>query len=228
MTTIVGRAGYVEYDNVNEYIRYRPDIFSGKCCFGTNIWEMYAEIWSARHDPALKILVYEGLLLDKSNEYMDHLPILSDFLGTRNDHSLFKKVAPLVSKEEMLKHVDKFDDRFIAEQGKKLGRAVRIMEPAAKVTVGKDDGRVELSDSTIEWLEDRWLERMTPITGHGSYDAFAADLSDLLLAEPDNNSTATQFNRWSSSSRQFSRRSSITVAQMPALRSRRDSLSPDE
>ena len=66
--------------------------------------------------------------------------------------------------------------------GKKYGRAARIMEPAAKVTVGTEDGRVELTDSTIEWLEDQWFERMSDPTGCATYAEFATALSELLFS----------------------------------------------
>ena len=56
------------------------------------------------------------------------------------------------------------------------------MEPAAKVTVGTEDGRVELTDSTIEWLEDQWFERMSDPTGCATYAEFATALSELLFS----------------------------------------------
>ncbi len=37
---------------------------------------------------------------------------------------------------------------------------------------------------TIEWMEDRLLERMwTPLTGHASYDEFAAVIAELSVVE---------------------------------------------
>ena len=35
-----GRPGYAEYDDVNEYIANRPELFSGQVIFGTNLWEV--------------------------------------------------------------------------------------------------------------------------------------------------------------------------------------------
>ena len=35
-----GRPGYAEYDDVNEYIANRPELFNGQIIFGTNIWEV--------------------------------------------------------------------------------------------------------------------------------------------------------------------------------------------
>ena len=35
-----GRPGYAEYDNVNEYIQNRAELFSTDVIFGTNIWEV--------------------------------------------------------------------------------------------------------------------------------------------------------------------------------------------
>ena len=84
---------------------------------------MYLELWSARFDPAVKILIYEGLLLDQDNQYLNHLPIIAQFLGLdltqhqAGEEDLYRTVATLMSREEMLKHVHKFDDHFITEQG---------------------------------------------------------------------------------------------------------------
>jgi hypothetical protein len=60
-----GRPGYVEHADANEYIANNgAELFSNQCCFGMNIWQMYAEVWSARKDPNVKILVYEALVAD--------------------------------------------------------------------------------------------------------------------------------------------------------------------
>merc|ERR1712113_1314404 len=129
---------------------------------------------------------------------MDHLPIIANFLGcsekanhpegdesstarakTDEEASFYKRVASMVSRDEMLKHVDRFDDHFIAEMGQKYGRALKIMEPAPKVRSQKH--RTALSASSLEWLEDQWLEKMTPKTGHATYDEFATELSEWLF-----------------------------------------------
>ena len=209
---------------------------------------MYAEVWSARKDPSVKILVYEGLIADAPNGYMDHLPIIANFLGCpgntnhpENDKSsqttreeFYKRVASLVSRNEMIKHVDRFDDHFIAEMGQKHGRALKIMEPAPKVRPQKH--RTELSAATLEWLEDQWLNKMTPKTGHTTYDEFATELSELLFANEESEDEeeelspaeprdATQLRKSSIVAR---RKSSLVLQQMPALRQRRESLAPHE
>lgn len=124
------RPGYTEYADANEYIANRSELFSGNHIFGTNLWEMYAEVWSARNDPSVKALVYEGLIADATNGYINHFPIIANFLGCRrrnknenenetSENKFYERVASLVSREEMIKHVNKFDDHFIAEMGKK-------------------------------------------------------------------------------------------------------------
>ena len=218
-----GRPGYAEYEDANEYIANKgADIFSGACCFGMNIWEMYAEIWSARNDPAVHILVYEALVAD-GPAYLNHLPMISEFLGVEGaDEALFAKVAFLVSRDQMVKHVDAFDDHFITEKGREFGRALKIMEPAAKVRIVDTKGTV-LTEKTIEWMEDQWLERMTPLTGHASYDEFAAAIADLTATEEEVE-VVEQGIRKSI----LMRRSSVTLGQMPSLRMRRESLAPHE
>mmetsp|Transcript_17421 Transcript_17421/g.48112 ORF Transcript_17421/g.48112 Transcript_17421/m.48112 type:complete len:148 (-) Transcript_17421:596-1039(-) len=109
--------------------------------------QMYEEIWSARNDPSVKTIVYEAFVADGLNQYLDHLPVIADYLGLKDDDNddddnnnnngtisdeekaLYRKVAALVSREEMLKHTDKFRDNFIATaMGKKQEKAIRIME----------------------------------------------------------------------------------------------------
>jgi len=218
-----GRPGYIEYKDVNEYVEKRPELFSSDVIFGTNIWEMYAEIWSARLDPTLKVLVYEALLSD-GPAYLNHLPQIAEFLGVEDvDDSMYSKVAFLVSRNQMVRHVDAFDDHFITNRGRELGRALKIMEPAPKVRCKSDSKNEPLSDKTTEWLEDMWLERMTPLTGHTSYDEFAAAIADLSAVEEE---TIVEDQGVRKSI--LIRRSSVTIAQMPALRRRRESLAPHE
>lgn len=257
-----GRPGYAEYEDANEYIANRPELFRGKTIFGTNIWEvreflllcvgfvrnasrtctnlkncvsqMYEEVWAARNDPSVKTLVYEGLLADAANGYKNHFPVIAEFLGCSNHgrdetetEAFYDKVATLVSRAEMVKNVDKFDDHFIAEMGKKYGRALRIMEPAAKVRENKK--RTELTEATLEWLEDQWLEKMTPKTGHTTYDEFATALSELLFSEEEESTvTEKQLSEPARSSRASRRKSSLVLEQLPELRRRRESIAPHE
>ena len=202
---------------------------------------------------------------------MDHLPIIDDFLGLKRKNHLaiaaeaeghaatkietkaitkefYEKVAGLVSRAEMIKHVDKFDDHFIANRGKAFGRALRIMEPAPKVRFKNAGKRTELSEATLEWLEDQWFEKMTPTTGHTTYDEFATDLSDLLfpndeafagVEENENDDRAeteatnviaerTEAKARTSNRIVARRQSSLVVQQMPGIRRRRESLVPHE
>ena len=143
---------------------------------------------------------------------------------------LFQKIAALVSRDEMMKHVDRFDDHFIAEMGKKYGRALRIMEPAPKVrSKGKRTG---LNEATLEWLEDQWLEKMTPKTGHATYDQFATALSELFFDEATEEEDSVEEVPMLSQSRRSSianrRKSSLVIDQMPGIRRRRESIAPHE
>ena len=191
---------------------------------------MYEEVWSARHDPSVKTLVYEGLLADAANEYKDHFPVIEEFLGCSNQdrdesetEAFYEKVASLVSRSEMVKNVDKFDDHFIAEMGEKYGRALRIMEPAPKVREKKQ--RTELTEATIEWLEDQWFEKMTPKTGHTNYDEYATALSELLFADEEEAVVPQEPVRIS---RAMRLKSSLVLEQLPEIRRRRESLAPHE
>lgn len=236
-----GRPGYAEYADANEYIANRPELFSGNYIFGTNLWEMYAELWSARNDPSVKILVYEGLVADASQGYLNHFPIIEEFLGKTSsphkhenetseneisENELYKRVAVLVSREEMMKHVNRFDDHFISEMGKKYGRALRVMEPAPKVR--SKGNRTELTEATLEWLEDQWMEKMTPKTGHTTYDEFATQLSELLFEDEEVEERNSAMLQETSVPRHSRRKSSLVIDQMPRIRQRRESIAPHE
>merc|ERR1712113_612725 len=88
--------------------------------------------------------------------------------------------------------------------------------------------RTKLSEATLEWLEDQWLEKMTPKTGHSSYDEFATDLSELLFADEETNpveecnTTIPQETSEPKQARKSSivarRKSSLVIEQMPEIR----------
>lgn len=110
------------------------------------------------------------------------------------------------------------------------------MEPAPKVR--SNENRTELSEATLEWLEDQWLEKMTPKTGHTSYDEFATDLSELLFTDEETNhveerdSTIPQETSEPKQARKNNivarRKSSLIIDQMPEIRRRRESIAPHE
>jgi imidazolonepropionase-like amidohydrolase len=60
-----------------------------------------------------------------------------------------------------------------------------------------------LTEKTIEWMVDQWLEKVTPLTGHASYDDFAAAIADLRAKEEE---------------------VEVTVDQMPSLCRRRETV----
>lgn len=64
---------------------------------------------------------------------------------------------------------------------------------------------------------------MTPLTGHASYDEFAAAIADLSAKEEE--IEVVEHGLCKSVSR---RQSSVTIDQMPYLRRRRESLGPHE
>ncbi len=86
---------------------------------------------------------------------------------------------------------------FITQKGRELGRASKVRSLDGK----KKD--TALTEKTIEWMEDQWLEKMTPLTGHASYDDFAAAIADLSAKEEE---------------------VEVTVDQMPSLCRRRETV----
>ena len=67
------------------------------------------------------------------------------------------------------------------------------------------------------------MENMTPLTGHASYDEFAAAIADLSAKEEEVEVVEQGIRK-----SVVRRRSSVTVDQMPSLRRRRESLAPHE
>lgn len=77
--------------------------------------------------------MYEGLVVD-APACLNHLPMIAEFLGVDDvDEASFSKVAFLMSRDEMVKHVSAFDDHFITEKGRELGHSLRVTEPVAKM-----------------------------------------------------------------------------------------------
>jgi hypothetical protein len=228
----------------------------GRCMrkFGWLEMILLLKPWSTKH----------SLPTDRTGTWII-FPLLLIFLGLKNSSNieekdknneeetkqLYEKVAFLVSREQMVQHVEKFDDHFITEMGSKYGRALRIMEPAAKVRrKSQTSKRAELNETTIEWLEDQWFERMAPVTGHATYDEFATELSEFLFTDVDviedileeekdekggKESIGVhvlgkqkQQKQSKKSSIVIGKQSSISVRQMPGIRRRRESLAPHE
>lgn len=80
----------------------------------------------------------------------------------------------------MLEHEEHFDDHFIVERGRQLGRVPRVMEKASKVTAGQ---RNTLTEETELWLRHQWAEKVAPRTGVGSYQDMARAITALSEAK---------------------------------------------
>jgi len=142
--------------------------------FGINIWDYYVDLWEARQEPNVLVLVYETLMRNRKA----HLPKIAEFLGAPMDGSRLETVMHMSSKEFMLEHPESFDDSFLSRRLQEFGRSAKPIEPAPKVTLGQ---HVELTVETSAWLEQKWTELVAPRTGHASYEAMSA----AIVAELD-------------------------------------------
>jgi hypothetical protein len=71
-----------------------------------------------------------------------------------------------------------------------------------------------LTQRHFGWLEDQWLEKVAPVTGHASYDEFAATMADCFATEEEEIIIQEDNTRKSV----IHRRSSVTEQQMSHLR----------
>eukprot|EP00928_Gymnodinium_smaydae_P065443 TRINITY_DN48597_c0_g1_i1.p1 TRINITY_DN48597_c0_g1~~TRINITY_DN48597_c0_g1_i1.p1 ORF type:complete len:353 (+),score=43.37 TRINITY_DN48597_c0_g1_i1:110-1168(+) len=165
-----GRPIFVDCADANDYARTRH--FEGHNIFGTNVWEYYVELWEASMEANVLVLCYESLISNQSA----YLPAIADFIGVSADAKLLHTVSAMTSKEFMSKHDGQFDDNFITRMGRELGRAVKVLEPAAKVTTGH---KTKITDATKVWLQSNWASIVTPRTGFACYEDMARAITAL-------------------------------------------------
>lgn len=166
--------------DVNAFIRTEAMVGSNGGSFGGSIWEFYAEYWRCRKLPSVKVVVYEHLRKNTTEE----LRKINTFLGLAElDDERLSKVLELSSMQWMSANDHLFDDHYIAERfAQKTGQGGGEVAPA-RISVKKvglevqQEGVItELSLESKEFLSQVWKQVMEPITGCSSYAEMIAQL----------------------------------------------------
>eukprot|EP00543_Licmophora_paradoxa_P014755 CAMPEP_0202462510 /NCGR_PEP_ID=MMETSP1360-20130828/54261_1 /ASSEMBLY_ACC=CAM_ASM_000848 /TAXON_ID=515479 /ORGANISM="Licmophora paradoxa, Strain CCMP2313" /LENGTH=171 /DNA_ID=CAMNT_0049085015 /DNA_START=245 /DNA_END=760 /DNA_ORIENTATION=- len=151
--------------------------------FQTDPWEYYTELWEIRNEPNVLLLNYESLKKD-APELSNYLPAIAKFIGVTcssedEEKALCTKVAKLVSFETMKTNENKFDDNFVSRREHERGVIETAKENVTKVgTHGKV--KPTMDEKSLAILENLWKEKVTPVTGHETYEEFAKDVAALL------------------------------------------------
>lgn len=107
-----------------------PRLFRDGMGLYASPWEYLIEAYLLRDHPDVLVICYEDLLKD----FAKMLPKIAMFIGLKtvpNDFLL--KVIAMTSKEESLKHVEKFDECWCSARLQKIGRTKYVWETVPKV-----------------------------------------------------------------------------------------------
>lgn len=134
-----------------------------------------SSFWERRHDPNVLLLCYEDMLVDLEGSVRR----LAQFLGIQLDDELREIVVRQSSREFMLKHRERFDERRSRECAYRR-RGIPYESDAYKVTAGaSDSARYRLSDELERELDDIWHEQIAAHTGLSSYEDMRRALREL-------------------------------------------------
>lgn len=125
--------------------------------------------WQHRHDADVLYLVFEHMLGDQEGTIEE----IASFIGIELDDELRALTLEHSSLAFMQENKDRFDDalmRALSEES--------VLPPgsdSAKVRAGRA-GDHGLSADTVEMINSRWRELVTPVTGFESYESLIASL----------------------------------------------------
>lgn len=135
-------------------------------------WTHMASWWEQRDNPSVLLLSYELM----KDDLADTVQQVADFLEFDADAGLIELVTSQSTREFMLTHEDKFNDRMHRERGAEVG-AHPAGIGSTKVTDGVfDPDRYHLSDQAIETMARHWSEAMAEPFGLTTYDDLTAAL----------------------------------------------------
>ncbi len=133
---------------------------------GKDYWTHLDSWWSRRDDPDVLLLSYELM----GEDLRTHVALVADFLGIDADDNLIDLVTKQSTREFMLEHIDKFNDRLHRERSEAVG-ALPVGAGSTKVTSGEiDQDRYTLSPHVVATMEQHWRDTMADRHGIDSYD----------------------------------------------------------
>jgi hypothetical protein len=137
-----------------------------------NYWKHLLSWWPRRQDDDVLMLVFEQMKQDLPGE----IRRIAAFIGVEWDDELLAITEEHASLAFMQRHGDKFDDLLM----RTLSEEVANLPPgsdSAKVRAGQVGEHAQyLGEDVSAALDDVWRLEVTPITGHETYAALAAEL----------------------------------------------------
>lgn len=154
---------------MEEYLAPHLDLGRGK-----DYWNHIQSWWAQRENPEVLLLSYELMQENPRGTVIQ----VAEFLEMDVSRDLIDLVTRQSSREFMLEHSDKFNDRMHRDRGDAVG-ALPPGSGSTKVSSAEfDRSRYELSPTILARMEENWTETMGKAFGFQSYE----DVTDRLRA----------------------------------------------
>jgi len=142
-----------------------------------NYWYHLISWWEQRQNQDVLLLCYEDMMANPSGT----IQRVARFMGIELDDSLLDIVFRQSSREFMLAHSEKFNERHIREIGEKRAG---LPPPIgfSKVTSGvSDDARYKLPSYLKQELDEIWQEQVQPKFGFKNYEELRQARQNMYL-----------------------------------------------
>lgn len=148
--------------SMDEYLAPHLELGRGK-----DYWNHLKSWWEQRSNPDVLLLSYEHMQEDLPST----VRTVAGFLGFETDEDLLELVVQQSSREFMLAHQDKFNDRMHRERSDAVG-ALPLGSGSTKVSQSTfDRQRYELSPAALQAMDRNWDVTINAAFGIPSYDA---------------------------------------------------------
>nr|WP_298898892.1 sulfotransferase domain-containing protein [uncultured Altererythrobacter sp.] len=138
----------------------------GGCDYFTHLLSWYAR----RGEPDTLLATYRWTVKNKRTM----IRRLAEFCELELSEEQVSLVEKMTSREFMHQHLDKFDDKMVAEAlEKRVG--IPATSDSTKVQASSSDAN-QVPDSIARQINEMWAERVTPVTGHTSFAELAQEL----------------------------------------------------
>lgn len=138
----------------------------GGCDYFTHLLSWYAR----RSGPDTLLATYRWAVKNKRAM----IRRLAEFCELELSEEQVSLVEKMTSREFMHRHLDKFDDKMVAEAlEKRVG--IPATSDSTKVQASSSDAN-QVPDSIARQINEMWAERVTPVTGHTSFAELAQEL----------------------------------------------------
>ncbi len=139
---------------------------------GESYWHHLMDWWAVRDRPDVLLFSYSRMIRDREV----HVRRLAQFAGIELDSELVDLTVERTSRDYMLAHKDRFDDRLMRELSERGGRLPPGSD-SAKVRAGSTGNhKDEIPSSVADQIDAIWRERVTPVTGFTDFSELEAAL----------------------------------------------------